>query len=78
MIVVRLTRHPRTVLPLELPLSWVHSHEGARHGVVMRKHSPPLKLAKRAKYWTYVLVSHSATIRTWPIAKNGSGSESIR
>lgn len=44
----------------------------------MRKDSPLLKLAKRAKYWTYVLVSHSATIRTWPIARDGGDSESIR
>jgi hypothetical protein len=44
----------------------------------MRKHPRLLKLAKRARYWTYVLVCHSATIRTWPIARNGIDDESIR
>jgi hypothetical protein len=34
-----------------------------------------VKLAKHIRYWSVALVSHSATIRTWPITKNGDGSE---
>jgi hypothetical protein len=36
-----------------------------------------LNLAKRTRYWTYILVCHSATIRTWPITRNGDGNGSI-
>lgn len=39
----------------------------------MRKPSTRLlNLAKRASYWSVALISHSATTRTWPIARNGS------
>jgi hypothetical protein len=37
-----------------------------------------LNLAKHATYWAAELISHAATIRTWPIARNGSGSRSTR
>jgi hypothetical protein len=38
----------------------------------MRKPTRLLNLFKRVEYCAVVLVSHSATIRTWPIARNGS------